>query len=82
MSAEQHIIDGAAALRTDDMDASAAAVLASYAAFAKLVDADLANRVHDARSMGLTWQQIGDILGLTRQAAHTRYAHSTPREQS
>lgn len=24
---------------------------------------------------GMTWQQIGDALGVSRQAAHERYAH-------
>jgi hypothetical protein len=30
--------------------------------------------VQDARAQGFTWQQIADALGVTRQAAHERYA--------
>lgn len=29
--------------------------------------------VDDARAAGLTWQQIGDALGVTRQAVYHRY---------
>lgn len=32
--------------------------------------------VEAARQLdGMTWQQIGDALGVSRQAAHERYAH-------
>lgn len=39
--------------------------------------ADLMMRqaVANARENGVTWQQVGDILGVTRQAAHSKYAH-------
>lgn len=30
--------------------------------------------VRSARAEGLTWAQIGDLLGVTRQAAHLRFA--------
>ena len=29
--------------------------------------------VQDARAAGFTWQQIGDTLGVSRQAVHERY---------
>lgn len=40
--------------------------------------ADLMMRqaVANARENGVTWQQVGDILGVTRQAAHSKYAHA------
>jgi hypothetical protein len=33
----------------------------------------LRSAVDDARHAGATWQQIGDVLGTTRQAAHERF---------
>jgi uncharacterized NAD(P)/FAD-binding protein YdhS len=40
-----------------------------------LNDADLHLRqaVHEARRQGVTWQQIGDTLGTTRQSAQERF---------
>ncbi|MDY6049923.1 MAG: hypothetical protein SPI77_05120 [Corynebacterium sp.] len=31
--------------------------------------------VRRARSHGFSWRQIGDVLHITRQAAHSRFAH-------
>lgn len=31
--------------------------------------------VRQARASGMTWQQIGDLLGVTRQSAHLRFRH-------
>lgn len=39
-----------------------------------LVERGMADTVALARAQGLTWQQIGDALGTTRQAAWQRYA--------
>ncbi|MCI6583716.1 MAG: hypothetical protein SPK50_04300 [Mobiluncus porci] len=36
--------------------------------------AEIAHAVEVARSEGATWQVIGDILGVTRAAAHKRYS--------
>lgn len=33
-----------------------------------------ASHVAAARSHGWSWQQIGDVLGITRQSVHTKYA--------
>ena len=33
----------------------------------------LALRVHQARDKGITWSAIGDVLGMTRQAAQQRF---------
>lgn len=30
--------------------------------------------VRQARAQNLTWQQIGDLLGVTKQAAHLRFS--------
>lgn len=69
----QSIINGAASLRTDDMDASAATVLKSYADYAALVETDLNHQVAAARSMGMSWADIGAVFGITRQAAQQRF---------
>ena len=33
-----------------------------------------ANQVALAREMGWSWQQIGDVLGITRQSVHAKYS--------
>jgi hypothetical protein len=40
----------------------------------------LAAAVTRARSRGHSWAQIGDRLGITRQAAHQRFGHDPPRK--
>ncbi len=59
-------IDGAA------FDALMAARRAEDAA-----DEALTHAVADARRHGLTWAAIGAALGVSRQAAHAKYAHRT-----
>ena len=34
--------------------------------------------VHKAKSAGATWEQIGDALAITKQAAQQRYGHKDP----
>lgn len=41
----------------------------------ELVD-DVPGLVRSARMTGATWEEIGNALGMTRQAAHQAYAHS------
>jgi hypothetical protein len=38
-------------------------------------DAELAHAARAARDAGASWAQIGDALGLTRQAAQQRWGH-------
>lgn len=38
-------------------------------------NAELARAAHAARHAGASWAQIGDALGLTRQAAQQRWGH-------
>jgi hypothetical protein len=37
--------------------------------------------VHDARTQGISWQEIADALRLSRQAVHRRYAAHDPDDQ-
>ena len=41
-------------------------------------DALVSALVAQAREDGMTWEQIGDLLGVSRQAAHKRYGHAAP----
>ena len=38
----------------------------------------LARAVADARTRGVTWSQIGEILGISEQAARQKYGALTP----
>jgi len=38
-------------------------------------DSELAHAAHAARQAGASWTQIGDAVGLTRQAAQQRWGH-------
>lgn len=67
------IHEGAGSLRTDDMDASAATVLRSYVEYAEQVQAELHNQVTYARSMGMSWSEIGAVFGISKQAAQQRF---------
>ena len=40
-------------------------------------DADVALGVMMCRDAGVTWAQVGALLGVTKQAAQQRYAHRT-----
>lgn len=36
---------------------------------------DLADAVADMRKQGMTWAEIADVLGVTRQSAWRRFGH-------
>lgn len=54
-------------------DAGDIAELGTLGALAGDVDAMIASTVTGLRASGHTWQEIGDALGVTRQAAQQRY---------
>jgi hypothetical protein len=47
--------------------------LAELARRARAVEATIGRTVARARSVGASWQQIADALGVSRQAAHRRH---------
>lgn len=71
------IIDVAAtATQTElfgDNDATAHAAICASMAVVAAAENHLVETVQHQRRMGATWQQIGDILGTSRQAAQQRY---------
>ena len=63
-------------LKNLDMDLSSddpAIGLRASLALHRLAERFEANHVASAREKGLSWQQIGDALGITRQSVHTKY---------
>ncbi len=48
--------------------------LAAVAALRRLVEELEVAHVHHARAEGMSWQTIADLLGVSRQAAHKKYA--------
>jgi hypothetical protein len=57
------------ALASDDPVVGLRAVLA----LRRLAERVEANQVALARQKGWSWQQIGDVLGITRQSVHAKY---------
>lgn len=49
--------------------------LRAVVALRRLTDQLEAAQVTTARRAGWTWQQIGDALGISRQAIHKKYGH-------
>jgi hypothetical protein len=47
--------------------------LRAAVALRRLADRVEATHVEAARRLGWSWQQIGDALGVTRQAVHEKY---------
>jgi ATP-dependent protease Clp ATPase subunit len=59
--------------RTDSLDA-ALANLPNVARAQAQVEESLLGWVRRARTLGATWAQVGDALGITRQSAWERFA--------
>lgn len=47
--------------------------LRAVLALRRLAEQVEANQVAAARNQGWSWQQIGDVLGITRQSVHAKY---------
>lgn len=50
------------------------ALILDAAAIRDAADELLAQRVIQARDAGMSWTKVGELLGITRQAATKRYA--------
>jgi hypothetical protein len=61
--------DLASAATSDDPAVGLRAALA----LRRLAERVEANQVAVARRHGWSWQQIGDVLGVTRQSAHSKH---------
>jgi hypothetical protein len=61
--------DISSALNSEDPALGLRAVLA----LRRLAEQVEANQVAAARRQGWSWQQIGDVLGITRQSVHAKY---------
>jgi hypothetical protein len=60
--------------RTSDTDATNTATLTSYAALMADVQEAVRREAIAARTMGHTWAQIGEALGMSKQAAQQRFS--------
>jgi hypothetical protein len=60
-------------LATSPAERDPLAYAAALARTARLVEDGLRAHVSMAREAGSTWQQVGDALGVTKQAAQQRY---------
>ena len=69
MGADQEPVDLSAVLATGDPAVGLRAVLA----LRRLAERVEAQQVALAREQEWSWQQIGDVLGVTRQSIHTKY---------
>ena len=56
-------------------DSRRAAALARAAQAEKDATAALRSLVAEARGAGMSWQEVADALGVTRQSAHRRFSN-------
>lgn len=50
--------------------------LAAVASLRTLLESLESLQVHNAREQGWSWQDIADVLGVSRQAAHKKYGRT------
>jgi len=76
-NAAARIIDVAAAATQTELfgedDATARAAISASMAVVAAAELHLVETVRHQRRMGATWQEVADILGTSRQAAHERF---------
>ena len=69
----QDAFEGVAGMTRAAADADPAVGLRAVAALRRLAEVVERAQVARARSAGLSWQQIADQLGVSRQAVHKKY---------
>lgn len=62
-------------LATATSDADPRSALRAVTALRRLLEHVESVQVHRARRVGLTWQEIADVLDVSRQAVHKKHAH-------
>lgn len=80
LAAARQCIEQLRAARDLDAD-DLAAQLHLAASLAGAFETLVAQRVAAAVAGGLSWAEIGDLLGTTKQAAHARFSSPRPREE-
>jgi hypothetical protein len=60
-------------MNPEDLDAAVAEKVRKTNERLAIAKDKLADAVRDARAAGASWQFIGDLLGVSRQAAHERF---------
>ena len=68
-----HAFEGVDGLTRAATDPDAAVGLRAVAALRRLAEVVERAQVARARAAGLSWQQIADQLGVSRQAVHKKY---------
>lgn len=79
MSAESNAYSAAEAFRWWQGDPEKTideTLILDAAAIRNAADDLLAQRVMQARDAGMSWARVGELLGITRQAATKRYANT------
>ena len=56
--------------------------LRAVAALRRLADQLEALQVHSARAQGWSWDAIGALLGVSKQAVHKKHARKAPRRKA
>ena len=67
-------MDDPAELAVEVASEDPAAGLRAVAALRRLLERLEAIHVENARERGWSWQEIADVLGVTKQAVHKKYA--------
>jgi hypothetical protein len=68
------IEDFGASVASEDPAVGLRAALALH----RLAERVEASQVASARAKGWSWQQVGDVLGVTRQSVHAKYGKGMP----
>ena len=74
-------MDEAAELAVEVASEDPAAGLRAVASLRRLLERLETLHVQNARARGWSWQEIADLLGVSKQAVHKKYAHDRDRRR-